>query len=184
MNNLHEKYSKEVRPAIQKKLGIMNVMAVPRLLKIVISAGMGEALSDKKTLEKMSEQLMVITGQKPRINKAKQAISTFKLREGDQIGLQVTLRGKRMEDFFTRLCAIALPRVRDFRGVPVKGFDGKGNYTLGIKEQTIFPEIDYNLVDKVRGFAVTFVTSAKNDVAGRELLAALGLPYEKKTQGE
>ena len=155
-------------------------MAVPRLVKIVINCGLGEALKDKKVLESVSAQLAVITGQKPQVTRAKQAISTFKLRAGDAIGLKVTLRGKRMNDFLTRLINIALPRVRDFRGIPQDGFDGHGNYTMGISEQTIFPELEYKLVDKIRGFEVTFVTTAGDNKAGKELLEFLGLPFEKK----
>lgn len=156
-----------------------NPMSVPKLVKVVVNCGMGEALKDKKTLEKMSTQLSLITGQKPHVRVAARAISTFKLRAGDAIGLRVTLRGKRMVDFVRRLVAIALPRVRDFRGIPVRGFDGRGNYTLGISEQTIFPELPYSLVDKTRGFEVTFVTTATNNEEGKKLLTELGLPFEK-----
>jgi len=166
-----------------KKLGedlqIKNVMAIPELVKIVINCGMGEALKDKKTIEKMGEQLGVITGQKVMVTKAKKAISTFKTREGDAIGLKVTLRGKRMYDFLTRLTMIALPRVRDFRGVSKTAFDGNGNYTLGIKEQTMFPELEYGAVDRVRGFEATFVTTGQTDGEAKALLEALGLPFEK-----
>lgn len=165
---------------MKKRLNIENIMAVPRLTKIVVNCGLGEAAGDKKIIEKMAAQLAVITGQKARVNIAKKAISSFKLREGDAIGLKVTLRKKRMYDFMTKLIRIALPRVRDFRGIPTKGFDGQGNYTLGIREQTIFPELEYNMVDKVRGFEITFVTNTKNDEHARELLTVLGLPFEKK----
>lgn len=173
-------YRKEIVPKLKKELGIENPMAIPKLIKIVINCGLGEALKDKKVVESMAAQLTVITGQKPLITKAKVAISTFKLREGDIIGMKVTLRGKRMYDFLNRLVSIALPRVRDFRGIPKNGFDGRGNYTLGIREQTIFTELEYKMVDKVRGFEVTFVTSAQTDEQGRALLVALGLPFEKK----
>lgn len=150
------------------------------LVKIVVNCGIGrEAVADKKVIEKMSAQLAVITGQKPAVTRAKRAISSFKLRAGDAVGLKVTLRGKRMADFLTRLVAIAFPRVRDFRGVSEAGFDGCGNYTLGIAEQTIFPELDYTLVDKTRGFEVTFVTTATNDADAKKLLASLGMPFEK-----
>ncbi len=155
-------------------------MAVPKLVKIVVNCGVGrEAVADKKVIEKVSAQLAVITGQKPAVTRARKAISSFKLRAGDAVGLKVTLRGKRMNDFLTRLISIALPRVRDFRGVSAAGFDGRGNYTLGINEQTIFPELDYTLVDKTRGFETSFVTTAINDQQARKLLEALGLPFEK-----
>jgi len=160
--------------------GVKNTMQVPRLMKIVVNCGMGEALADKKVIEKMSAQLAVITGQKPQLRRAKKAISTFKLRAGDAVGLRVTLRGKRMRDFLAKFVGIALPRVRDFRGIPINGFDGAGNYTLGVKEHTIFSELEYSMVDKVRGFEVTFVTSAKTDEHGRLLLTKLGLPFAKK----
>ncbi len=157
-----------------------NPMAVPRLVKIVVNCGMGEALKDKKVLEKMSQQLAIITGQKAQTRVAQRAISTFKLQAGNPIGLRITLRGRRMDDFLTRLVRIALPRVRDFRGIPSKGFDGSGNYTLGISEQTIFPELPYSMVDKIRGFEMTFVTSAKKDAHAKVLLEKLGMPFEKK----
>lgn len=157
-----------------------NPMALPRLVKIVVNCGIGrEALADKKVIEKVSAQLSVITGQKPAITRAKRAISSFKLRAGDAIGLKATLRGRRMRDFLTRLVTIALPRVRDFRGVRASGFDGQGNYTLGIAEQTIFPELDYTLVDKTRGLEVTFVTTATSDEHAKKLLSLLGMPFEK-----
>lgn len=162
-----------------QKLGIDNPMALPRLVKIVVNCGIGEAVGDKKVVESMLTQLTMITGQKPQIAKARKAISTFKLRIGDPIGLKVTLRGKRMNDFLTKLVNIALPRVRDFRGIPNNGFDKNGNYTLGIKEQSIFPELEYKLIDRTRGFEITFVTSAQNDNHAKELLIALGLPFEK-----
>lgn len=150
------------------------------LVKIVVNCGIGrEAIADKKVIEKMAAQLAVITGQKPAVTRAKRAISSFKLRAGDVVGLKVTLRGKKMRDFMTRLVTIALPRVRDFRGMPLTGFDGNGNYTMGIAEQTIFPELDYTLVDKTRGFEVTFVTSAETDEDAKKLLTVLGLPFEK-----
>jgi len=179
MTLLQEKYKKEMAPRLAKELGITNPMATPRLVKIVINCGLGDALKDKKILDSMSTQLGVITGQKPQVTRAKRAISTFKLQAGNAIGLKVTLRGKRMYDFFTKLVGIALPRVRDFRGVSGSGFDGQGNYTLGISEQTIFPELPYTLVDKVRGFEVTFVTSTKIDEQAKKLLEMLGMPFEK-----
>lgn len=177
---LQQDYRKEIVPALKKELGITNAMAVPKLVKIVVNCGMGEALKDKKVLEKMSAQLSQITGQKPKITRAKRAISTFKLRAGDAIGMKVTLRGPRMYDFFTKFVAIALPRVRDFRGVPLSGFDGNGNYTLGISEQTIFPELDYALVDRIRGFEITFVTTAGGDKEAKALLVHLGMPFMKE----
>lgn len=180
MNQLQEQYVKDIRPKLQQMLGIANVMAVPELQKIVVNVGLGEALANKKVMDAMTAQMSVITGQKPQLTRAKRAISTFKLRAGDVIGLKVTLRGERMYDFLMKLIAIALPRVRDFRGIPAKGFDGKGNYTLGISEQTIFPELEYSMVDKVRGFEVTFVTSAEKDADAKALLTLLGLPFEKK----
>lgn len=180
MNDLHVTYKKDIMPKLMTELGITNVMAVPKLTKIVVNCGIGaEALKDKKIIEKVREQLAVITGQRPHITRAKQAISTFKLRAGDPVGLRVTLRGTRMYDFLTRLTIIALPRVRDFRGVPTKGFDGRGNYTLGLSEQSLFPELDYGMIDKARGFEVTFVTNARDNQGGRALLTALGMPFAK-----
>lgn len=177
---LKEQYKKDIVPKLASEFAIANPMAVPKLVKVVINCGMGEALKDKKVLEKMTQQLAVITGQKPSVTRAKRAISTYKLRAGDPIGLKATLRGKRMYDFITKLITIGLPRVRDFRGVPHRGFDGHGNYTLGITEQTIFPELEYSLVDKVRGFEITVVTSSDNDGHARRLLELFGLPFEKK----
>lgn len=174
-----QQYIKEIRPKLMKELSIANPMAAPKLVKITVNCGLGEALKDKKVIEKMSEQLAIITGQKPQVTSAKRAISTFKLRAGDVIGLKSTLRGRRMYDFFTKFVTIALPRVRDFRGVAKKGFDGRGNYTIGIKEQTIFPELEYSKVDKVRGFEVTLVTSAPNDEQAKKLLEFLGMPFER-----
>jgi len=184
MNTLQDTYRKEMIPKLREELGISNPMAAPKLTKIVINCGIGaEALKDKKVIEKMRDQLALITGQRPHITRAKKAISTFKLRAGDPVGLCTTLRGRRMYDFFVRLTMVALPRVRDFRGVPKRGFDGRGNYTLGISEQTIFPELPYSMVDKVRGFEVTFVTNSGNDHGGGVLLKALGMPFEK-SQGK
>ena len=176
---IYNQYQKKLIPLLQEQFGIKNPMAIPALAKIVINCGLGEALGDKKVLAKMEAQLLIICGQKPVTTKAKKAISSFKLREKDPIGLKITLRKKRMWDFFTRLVSVALPRVHDFRGVPKKGFDGKGNYTLGLAEQTIFPELDFDLVDKVRGFEVTFVTTAETNEQGRALLEGLGIPFEK-----
>ncbi|MDO8451819.1 MAG: 50S ribosomal protein L5 [bacterium] len=181
MNALKIRYQKEILPVLVKEFGIANTFAVPRLVKVVINVGLGEALSDKKVIEKTAVQLSAITGQKPQETRAKRAISTFKLRAGDVVGLKVTLRGLRMYEFVLKLIGIALPRVRDFRGVPLSGFDGRGNYTLGLSEQTIFPEIEYNIVDKIRGLEVTFVSSGGSDVHSKRLLELLGLPFEKKT---
>ncbi len=180
MESLHEKYKKEIVPALMKELGITNPMAVPKIVKIVVNCGLGEALGDKKSIERMGEQLGVITGQKPAVTKAHRAIASFKLRAGDAIGLKVTLRGGRMYDFFTKLVTIALPRLRDFRGVSASSFDGNGNFTLGLREQTIFPELEYRLVDKVRGLEMTFITTATSDGQAKRLLELLGLPFEKK----
>lgn len=180
METLQEKYKKEILPKLMREFGIANPMAVPRLVKIVVNCGVGVAVVDKKVIEKVSSQLAVIAGQKPQITRAKRAISTFKLRAGDAVGLRVTIRGIRMWDFFVKLIMLALPRVRDFRGVPLRGFDQQGNYTLGIAEQTIFPELDYQLADKVRGFEITFVTNSKDPKIGRALLAHLGMPFEKE----
>ena len=180
MMTLQETYQKEIVPKLIGELGITNRMAVPRLTKIVVNCGLGEAVSDKKVLEKVAAQLAVITGQKPQERRAKRAISTYKLRAGDAIGLRVTLRGRRMYEFFAKLVGLALPRVHDFRGVSTTGFDGRGNYTLGITEQTIFPELEYQLVDKVRGFEITFVTNARNPKEGKALLLALGMPFVKE----
>lgn len=181
MNGLRDTYTKELIVKLMGELGIVNRMAVPKLIKIVVNCGIGaEALKDKKVIDKAREQLAIITGQRPHVTRAKQAISTFKLRAGDPVGLRATLRGTRMYDFFTRLTVVAMPRVRDFRGAPIRGFDGRGNYTLGVNDQSIFPELDYSLIDKVRGFEITFVTNAGNDKSGRALLAAMGVPFAKE----
>jgi large subunit ribosomal protein L5 len=181
MHELKDHYLKKIVPEFVKDG--RNRMAVPKLVKVVVNCGMGEALADKKALDKMAAQLAVIAGQKPQIMRAKRAISTFKLRAGDAVGLRATLRGPRMYDFVSKFIRIALPRVRDFHGVPNRGFDGKGNYTLGIREQTIFPELDYSLIDKPRGFEITFVTTAGNDADGKKLLILFGVPFEKEQHG-
>ncbi len=174
-------YQETMAPKLQSDLKITNRMAIPQLSKIVINCGIGsEAIQDKKVIEAMTKQLAHITGQQPVVTKAKKAISSFKLRQGEAIGLKVTLRKKNMYDFLTKLIRIALPRVRDFRGIPTTGFDGHGNYTMGIAEQSIFPELEYTMIDKTRGFEVTFVTTAKTDEEGRALLTMLGLPFEKE----
>jgi len=178
MHDLNDQYLKKIVPEFASDG--RNRMAVPKLVKIVINCGMGEALADKKALEKMAAQLAVIAGQKTQVMRAKRAISTFKLRAGDAVGLRATLRGTRMYDFLSKFIRIALPRVRDFRGVPNRGFDGRGNYTIGIKEQSIFPELDYSLIDKPRGFEITFVTTAGNDADGKKLLTLFGVPFVKE----
>lgn len=183
MHELHDVYMKQIIPEFAKA-GIKNRMAIPRLVKIVINCGIGrEAQGDKKVLESMAKQLAVIAGQKTQITRAKRAISTFKLRAGDAVGLRATLRGPRMYDFLTKFIRLALPRVRDFHGVPTSGFDGKGNYTLGIIEQSIFPELDYSMIDRPRGFEVSFVTTAGNDTDGKKLLTLFGMPFEKEQHG-
>ena len=176
---LRERYTKVIAPAISKEFGIKNPMAVPRLEKIVINMGMGEAIANSKILDTAADEVRAITGQKPVITKAKKSIASFKLRQGMPIGVMVTLRGDRMYEFLDRLVSIALPRVRDFRGVSPKAFDGRGNYTLGIREQLIFPEIDFNKVDKTRGLNISIVTTARNDDQARSLLKALGMPFRQ-----
>jgi len=179
MARLKEKYRKEIAPAIAKEFGIENPMAIPSIEKIVVNMGMGEAISNSKILDTAVEELRVVTGQKPVITKAKKSIAAFKLREGMNIGTMVTLRGERMYEFLDRLISVALPRVRDFRGISAKAFDGRGNYTLGIREQLIFPEIDFNKVDKTRGMNISIVTTAKTDEQARALLKALGMPFRQ-----
>jgi large subunit ribosomal protein L5 len=177
---LKEKYQKEVIPALMKKFGYKNIMQVPRLEKIIINIGVGEATQNVKLLEASSAELALITGQKPITRRAKKSISNFKLREGSPIGCCVTLRRDRMLDFFDRLVNASIPRIRDFRGVPAKSFDGRGNYNLGLKEQIIFPEVDYDKVEKIRGMNITICTTAKTDEEGLELLKALGMPFGVK----
>jgi len=176
---LKQRYQKEVGPAIAKEFGIKNPMAIPRLEKIVINMGMGEAIANAKILDTAADELKSITGQKPVITKAKKSIASFKLRQGMPIGVMVTLRGDRMYEFMDRLVSVALPRVRDFRGVSPKAFDGRGNYTIGVREQLIFPEIDFNKVDKLRGMNISIVTTARNDELARALLKALGMPFRQ-----
>jgi large subunit ribosomal protein L5 len=176
---LKERYTKEIAPAISKEFEIKNPMAVPRLEKIVINMGMGEAIANAKILDTAADEIRAITGQKPVITKAKKSIASFKLRQGMPIGVMVTLRGDRMYEFLDRLVSVALPRVRDFRGVSPKAFDGRGNYTLGIREQLIFPEIDFNKVDKTRGMNISIVTTARNDEQARALLKSLGMPFRQ-----
>jgi large subunit ribosomal protein L5 len=174
---LKERYEKEVRPALMKEFGFNNPMQAPRLEKIVVNMGLGEAISNGKIIDASVAQLASITGQKPVVTKARKSIANFKLRQGQSIGAMVTLRGERMYEFFDRLVSIALPRVRDFKGVSPKAFDGKGNYTLGIREQIIFPEINYDQVEKIKGLNITVVTTARDDEGGRALLRFLGMPF-------
>lgn len=176
---LLKKYREEIAPALQAKFGYTSTMEIPRLEKIVINMGVGDATQNAKLIEAAVEDLTAISGQKPVITKAKKSIAVFKVREGQEIGCKVTLRGARMYEFLNKLVNIALPRVRDFRGVSAKAFDGRGNYTLGVKEQLIFPEINYDKVVKVRGMDIVIVTTAKSDEEGRELLKLFGMPFEK-----
>ena len=176
---LKKRYLTEIAPQLREQLGIENVMRTPRLDKIVVNIGLGEAINDSKALEGAMRDLAIITGQKPRVNRARKSIASFKLREGMAIGAKVTLRGDRMWDFFDRLLSVALPRVRDFRGLNPKSFDGRGNYTFGLTEQLVFPEIDYDDIDAVRGMDVTIVTTAENDEQGYALLAAYNFPFQK-----
>lgn len=179
MARLKEKYNTEIAAAMQKKFGYKNVMQVPKLEKIVINMGVGEAKDNAKALESAARDMEIIAGQKPVITRAKKSVANFKIREGLAIGCKVTLRGEKMYDFADRLISLALPRVRDFHGVNPNAFDGRGNYALGIKEQLIFPEIEYDKIDKVRGMDVIFVTTAKTDEEARELLTLFGMPFNK-----
>jgi large subunit ribosomal protein L5 len=180
MSRLKEKFEKEIAPELMKELSLKNPMAVPRVEKVVINIGVGEALENIKVLDKAQKELSQITGQWPAVGRAKKSISTFKLRKGKPIACYVTLRRNRMYEFIDRLVNIVLPRVRDFRGVSAKSFDRKGNYTLGIKDQLVFPEIDYTKVDKTRGMNITFVTTAENDREGYILLKKLGMPFSEE----
>lgn len=180
--NLLEKYQKEVVPKLKEELKRENVFSLPRVVKITINIGLKEALENQKAIEIVSSDLMHITGQKPAVTLAKKAIATYKLRAGDKIGLKVTLRGKRMYDFLEKLIAIVLPRVRDFRGVKDQGFDKKGNYTLGIPEYTVFPEIDAGKIDKIRGLEISIVTKSRNEKEGKLLLSFLGIPFTKQNR--
>ena len=174
---LKERYQKEIAPGLAKEFGIANPMAIPRVEKVVINMGLGEAIANAKIVDTAADELRAITGQKPVTTRAKKSIAAFKLRQGMPIGTMVTLRGDRMYEFLDRLIAVALPRVRDFRGVSPKAFDGRGNYTLGVRDQLIFPEIDFNKVDKTRGMNISIVTTAKDDEQARALLKALGMPF-------
>ena len=179
MSILAEKYKDEVIPALKKEFGYRNVMAIPKLTKVVVNMGVGEAIGDAKILDQAVEEMGTIVGQKPSITRAKKSIANFKLRAGMPIGCRVTLRGRMMYEFMNRLMNLALPRVRDFRGVPNKGFDGRGNYTLGLKDQLVFPEINYSKVQKVKGMNVSIVTTARTDEESRALLTHLGMPFRK-----
>ena len=179
MNRLKERFNKEITPTLVKKFNYKSVMEVPKVEKIVINMGVGDAVQNAKVLDNAVEELTLITGQKPVVTRAKNSIAGFRLREGMPIGAKVTLRGERMYEFLDKLISVSLPRVRDFRGISKKAFDGRGNYTLGIKEQLIFPEIDYDKVNKVRGMDIVIVTTAKTDEESRELLAQLGMPFQK-----
>ena len=179
MAKLHEVYKDKVVAELQEKFGLSSVMQVPQIEKITLNMGVGEALADKKILDNAVADLEAISGQKPLITKARKSVAGFKVREGYPIGCKVTLRGERMWDFFERLVSIAIPRIRDFRGVSAKSFDGRGNYSMGVREQIIFPEIDYDKVDRVRGMDITITTSAKSDEEGRALLEAFNFPFKK-----
>ncbi|MCP3033170.1 50S ribosomal protein L5 [Halobacillus sp. A1] len=179
MNELKKKYQEEIVPSMMSKFEYNSVMQAPKVEKIVINMGVGDAVQNAKALDSAVEELSMISGQKPMITKAKKSIAGFRLREGMPIGAKVTLRGERMYEFFQKLIAVSLPRVRDFRGISKKAFDGRGNYTLGVKEQLIFPEINYDKVDKVRGMDIVIVTTADTDEESRELLAQFGMPFQK-----
>ncbi len=177
---LKERYQREIAPALAKEFDIKNPMAVPKVVKIVLNMGLGEAVANSKIVDTAATELTAVAGQKPVVTKAKKSIASFKLRAGMPIGTMVTLRGDRMYEFLDRLVSVALPRVRDFRGVSPKSFDGRGNYTIGVREQLIFPEIDFNKVDKTRGLNISIVTTARNDEHARALLKALGMPFRQQ----
>lgn len=177
MIDLNEKYNKEIRPELKKKLKLKNIMMVPRLEKIVVNSGVGEATQNIKVLDKVMEELAIITGQKPAIRRAKKSIAQFRVREGMPIAASVTLRGKRMYEFFERMVDIVIPRIKDFRGLSSRSFDGSGNYTLAMKDQLVFPEINYSKVERTNGMSITFVTSAKSNDQGMILLKHLGMPF-------
>ena len=179
MARLKDKYNDEIIPALKEKFQYDNIMEVPKIVKIVVNMGLGEAIANPKALDAAISDMTHITGQKPIVTKAKKSVAAFKVREGMSIGCKVTLRGDRMYEFCDRLVSVALPRVRDFKGISPKAFDGRGNYTLGLKEQLIFPEIEYDKIDKIRGLEVCFVTSAKTDEEAKELLRLIGMPFAK-----
>ncbi|MEZ5174686.1 MAG: 50S ribosomal protein L5 [Acidimicrobiia bacterium] len=180
---LKEQYESTIKGQLKEQLAVDNVMQVPRLSKIVVNMGAGDAAADAKLIDGVVDDLRVITGQQPRVNRARKSVSNFKVREGQAIGAHVTLRGDRMWEFLDRLVALAIPRIRDFRGLSPKGFDGRGNYSFGVTEQLIFPEIDYDKVQKVRGMDITLVTTAETDAAGRALLDAFGFPFRRQQVG-
>jgi large subunit ribosomal protein L5 len=180
MPRLKDRYKEEIVPALCKEFNFANVNQAPRIKKVVVNVGLGEALQNANVLENASEEVALITGQHPVITRAKRSVATFKLREGNPIGVKVTLRGNRMWDFLDRLFNIALARQRDFRGVSPNSFDGRGNYTVGLAEQIVWPEIDYDKIDKIRGMEISIVTTAKNDEEGRRLLALMGMPFKRK----
>ena len=180
MTRLREKYQKEVVPALQKEFGYKNVMAVPKIEKVVVNMGLGEATGNAKIIDTGADEIARVTGQKPVVRRARKSIAQFKVRQGQPIGTMVTLRGDRMWEFLDRLVSIALPRVRDFKGVSPKGFDGRGNYTLGLRDQLLFPEIDYMKVDKARGMNVSVVTTARTDEEARKLLQFIGMPFRQQ----
>ncbi|MBB6451473.1 large subunit ribosomal protein L5 [Geomicrobium halophilum] len=179
MNAMKERYKGEIVPRLHEQFNYSTVMAVPKIEKVIINTGVGEAVSNPKTLDNAIEELSLITGQKPVVTKAKKSIAGFKLREGNPIGAKVTLRGTRMYDFLEKLIHVSLPRVRDFRGISNKAFDGRGNYTLGVKEQLIFPEIEYDKIDKVRGMDIVIVTTAETDEEAKALLTEIGMPFQR-----
>ncbi|MHB1391328.1 MAG: 50S ribosomal protein L5 [Thermoleophilia bacterium] len=180
MARLKDRFESEIVPALREEFGCKNVMQVPRVSKITVNMGVGEAKLDAKLLDKAIEEMTIITGQKPKLNRARKSIANFKLREGMPVGCSVTLRGQRMYEFLDRLVSIALPRIRDFRGISPKSFDGRGNMSMGLKEQIIFPEIDYDNVTQTRGMDVSITTTAKTDEEGRALLAKLGMPFRER----
>ena len=179
---LKERYTEELQAALQEELGLGNVMQVPRLTKIVVNMGLGDALTDSKIVDGARQDLAIITGQAPRVNRARKSIANFKLRQGNEVGVSVTLRGDRMYEFLDRLISLAIPRVRDFRGLNPRAFDGRGNYTFGVNEQLIFPEIDYDKVASTRGMDITIVTTATTDAEGRALPDAFGFPFRREGQ--
>lgn len=179
MTALYKLYQSQIKKKLAQELGIKNVMAIPKLTKIVLNCGLGEALANKKVMEEVVSEFTKISGQKPVVTHARHDISTFKLRRGDAIGVKVTLRGQRMYDFLEKFAKIVLPRIRDFRGIPLTGFDGRGSYSLGLSEQIVFPEIEYSQVSKVRGLEITFVTTGKDTEQTKKLLVELGLPFTK-----
>jgi large subunit ribosomal protein L5 len=176
---LKERYRNEIAPAMQKEFGYRNPLQVPRLVKVVLNIGLGEAVTNARALDAASADLAAITGQRPVITRAKRSISNFKVRQGNPIGLMVTLRGDRMYEFLDRFLNVALPRIRDFQGAPANAFDGRGNYSIGVREQLIFPEVDYDKVDRIRGLQVTIVTTAQTDAEARRLLELLGVPFQR-----